>query len=524
MIFGKPLKRVEVAYDGLRSYQIQDVLEAERVAVGIWYDPRLGKSRTAVRTIIRWIREGGFKKHVIIGPLTALEITWQNELEKAGFGIVGRDNSQWGKGEGAVFPLLRPPAGQSKGIWASGVIHRMIHADLMVPSIVLVNDDLLHKSFKTGPRGGAYNLGDLIIKWEPDSITLDEAHRIKNPGSKRSEALRRMGRHTRFRRALTGTPNPNGAKDIFGQFVFLDPEVFGTNFSDFRIKYFHFNAVTGKVEGWRSPELEAEFQKKVASRVHIVRATDQFPDLPPVIEIKRHIDLPENLQGPYDQLEDVGVIDNATENIFLECAHVLPQFTRMQQLAAGYLPKFTTSPDQVPLEGVDWKHDEKLTSIISDLEEPIEAGQKCVISYRWRPEGERIAAMLRKAYGESTVVELNGSTKNREEVVAPFNIDAPDTGSPVRIIVVQEATGGVGISLARADHLHFVTWSWDYAAVEQMRKRIWHPEKKRMTETFHIMSGTIDETIYRAIKDKHSVSFMVKTLGLHAMTKGAVGE
>jgi hypothetical protein len=519
------MKRIGNALDGMRWYQKLDIIMAEQPALAFFYDPRLGKTKTDVRTIIRWIREGKMRKHVIVGPLTALEITWQRELVEAGFGLVSHDGNHWGHAEGAVFPLLRPPVSESKGKWASGVIHRLLDFDLSVPIVVLVNDDMLHKHFNSGPRGGAYNLADLIIKWEPDSITLDESHRIKNPSAKRSEALKRMGRHTKFRRILTGTPNPNGPKDIYGQYAFLDPSVFGTSFADFKERYFFYNIYTKKMGGFKTPELEQEFWAKVFSRAHIVTAEEAFgaDKVPHVEKIPRHITMPENLQEPYSKLEETGVIQDFEQSIFLEVAHILPQFVRMQQLAVGYLPAFTSMVEFNEMTGVVWKHDEKLVSVVNDIREPFESGQKSIVSYRWRPEGEKIAEMLRTAYGADSVAELNGATKNREEVVAPFDLNAPDMPeSPVKILVVQEATGGVGISLARADHLHFLTWSFDYGNVQQMRKRTWHEKKKFTTETFHIMKGTIDEVMYASLGLKHAASFMVRNFSVHDMATGNV--
>jgi hypothetical protein len=538
------MKRIGNALDGLRLFQKLDVIMAEQPALAFLYDPRLGKTRASVRTLVRWIREGRMRKHVIVGPLTALEVTWQKELVDAGFGLVSHDGNHWGNAEGAVFPLLRPPVGESKGKWASAVVHRLLGFDQSVPIVVLVNDDVLHRHFNSGPRGGAYNLADLIIKWEPDSITLDESHRIKNPSAKRSEALKRMGRHTKFRRILTGTPNPNGPKDIFGQYAFLAPEIFGTSFADFKERYFFFNVYTKKMGGFKTPELEAEFNQKMRSVAHIVTADEAFgtndvcglcPEPPrrplnehragtPHVErIPRKIAMPEHLSEAYAALEETGVIRDFKQNIFLEVAHILPQFVRMQQLAVGYLPKFTETPEYNDATGTTWKHDEKLVSVVNDIREPFEAGQKSIISYRWKPEGDKIVEMLRTAYGADSVAELNGMTQNREEVIAPFNLNEPDMpDSPVRILVVQEATGGVGISLGRADHLHFLTWSFDYGNVQQMRKRTWHEKKKFTTETFHIMEGTIDEVMYASIGMKHAASFMVQNFSVHDMASGNV--
>ena len=59
------------------------------------------------------------------------------------------------------------------------------------------------------------------LKLSYDLVVLDEAQRIKNRGSRTSEAVRGLRRRRSW--ALTGTPVENSAADLVGLFEFVSP-------------------------------------------------------------------------------------------------------------------------------------------------------------------------------------------------------------------------------------------------------------------------------------------------------------
>lgn len=62
-----------------------------------------------------------------------------------------------------------------------------------------------------------------IIKAKPKYIILDEAHRIKTPDSASAKSMFKLARSIPYRLALTGTPAPGKAYDIYSILYFLDP-------------------------------------------------------------------------------------------------------------------------------------------------------------------------------------------------------------------------------------------------------------------------------------------------------------
>jgi hypothetical protein len=491
-------------YEGLRSYQIADVLRAGEPAWNFWYDPRLGKTRVAVRCILRWIHDFGHKTFLIVGPLTPLQVGWMRELRDAGFDTPSRGGGR----EGFLIPLLEPPTSaqrkqidndSSKIQWVGRILRDLCRGAAQgSPVVILLNDDILRYTGRFGTRGGSKSITDLLCDLAPDGLIRDESDRDSNAGSSRAMALRRIGRYTKKRRSLTGTPDPNGYINFFSQFVIVDPDLFGTNKKAFMSRYVATRDLYGReIDHYEHVD---ELLAKAMSISSIVKAEDYFPKAT-ILPIVREIELPVGVRAMYRELKNTSILE--TEQFSIDATHQLAKLTRLSQLAIGYLPVNNPETDNVA-----WVHDEKIKSIVADAAEPLQAGQKIVISHRWKPEGLRIVAALRKQYGERVIHELNGRvTGDRNAIVAPFDIDQ-DVRSDARIMVAQEVTGGVGISFARADHLHYLSWSFDWGDVYQMEKRIWGPEKQFMTKTFHSAPATIDVYSRRVIDRKENASVM----------------
>lgn len=73
--------------------------------------------------------------------------------------------------------------------------------------------------------------------YKPDIIICDESQKIKNPTASQSKTLHRLGAKANYKMILTGTPVQNSPMDIFSQWKFLDPNIFGLSFYAFRNRY-----------------------------------------------------------------------------------------------------------------------------------------------------------------------------------------------------------------------------------------------------------------------------------------------
>ena len=73
--------------------------------------------------------------------------------------------------------------------------------------------------------------------YKPDIIICDESQKIKNPSASQSKTIHRLGVKAKYKIILTGTPVQNSPMDVFSQWKFLDPNIFGLSFYAFRNHY-----------------------------------------------------------------------------------------------------------------------------------------------------------------------------------------------------------------------------------------------------------------------------------------------
>lgn len=84
----------------------------------------------------------------------------------------------------------------------------------------------------------AWRLEKELLAWAADLTIADEGHKIKTHNISASKAMHRLGAKARYKLLLTGTPVTNKALDIFSQYKFVNPTVFGQSFYVFRNRYF----------------------------------------------------------------------------------------------------------------------------------------------------------------------------------------------------------------------------------------------------------------------------------------------
>ncbi len=181
---------------------------------------------------------------------------------------------------------------------------------------------------------------------------LDEAHKIKSPGAKRTKSIVASGRYASYKRLLTGTPISTGPFDIYSQVKFLNEDFWkDRGFDSFAVFKQHFGIWRTKEEvlreegydpgydqllGYKNiPELEA-YVKIVGDRL----TKDEVLDLPPKLFSKRYFEMTTEQKRVYEELVDQFIVElEGGETIVAALAIV--RLLRLQQVLCGYLP----SPD-----------------------------------------------------------------------------------------------------------------------------------------------------------------------------------
>ncbi len=331
----------------------------------------------------------------------------------------------------------------------------------------------------------AWRMEKELRLWRPDLIVADEGHKIKTHNIAASKAMHRLGQQAGYRLLLTGTVITNKAIDVFSQFKFVNPDIFGQSFYAFRNRYFDMVGY-----GNHTPVLKKAMEAELTEKLHSIsyRATKaECLDLPETTDVIRQVDLEPAALRIYQGLvkESYAALSGGE----VTAPNILTRLLRLSQLTGGFIGNDeTTSVEQVSAA--------KLSALEDILDGAAAEGKKLVIIARFLPEIKAICKLLEKR--GLRYAYITGEVKNREEQVEQFQKE-PE----VMAFVGQIATAGMGITLTAASTMVFYSLDYSMSNFEQAKARI-HRVGQRMpcTYLYLVARGTVDEKVLLALKDK----------------------
>lgn len=437
-------------------------------AAGLFLGMGCGKTKIGADLLLNW----GVKIALILCPKAVVPV-WPKELAKHYAG---------------PFRCLPLTSGTTKQKYAE------VDAAIRFKG----NDDNLLAVIVNYETAWRDPLAGYLLSRRWPAVLLDESHKIKDPGGRASKFCAQLGLVADRRLCLTGTPMPHSPLDIFAQYRFLDPAIFGTSYVDFRSRY----AVTHPE--YKTKVLKWINQEQLAALIALcsmqITTAEAGLSLPPVQHIERSVPLEPATKKIYDQLEDelVAEIEQAGT---VQVNNPLTKLLRLQQICCG----FVATEDEFGERDVHKLGTEKSDALAELLEEA--AGSPVVVFCRFvhdLAEVERVTGGLGLRYRE-----LSG---RRRELAAdatyPTNTD---------VLGVQVQSGGAGIDLTRASIAVFYSVGCiSHGDFDQACARLNRPGQTQPVRFYHLIAEkTVDELAYKAIRDgKEIVDFV-----LHSMNK-----
>lgn len=324
-----------------------------------------------------------------------------------------------------------------------------------------------------------------IKNWHPDMIICDESHKIKSHNIAASKSLHKLGEKAYYKLILTGTAITNKAIDIFSQYKFLEPKIFGKSFYTFRNHYFDMVGY-----GNHTPVLKESMKDELKNKIHsiaFVAKKSECLDLPETTEIIRKIELESHAMNTYKHL----VRDSFAElqNSEVTVTNVLTKILRLSQLTGGFL-----GDDEG--KKVHQISKAKLNALEDIIDDVTSSGKKLVIMARFISEIEAIKKLLNDKKINFSVI--TGDVKNRADEISKFQNDVG-----VLVFVGQIATAGLGITLTASSTMVFYSLDYSMSNFEQAKARIHRTgQKENCTYIYLLASNTVDEKIMKALKNK----------------------
>lgn len=220
-------------------------------------------------------------------------------------------------------------------------------------------------------------------KWPFKGVIADESTKLKNyrsrQGGKRAAALATVAAKTNRWVNLTGTPSPNGLKDLWGQAWFLDfGERLGKTYTAFKQRWFDQNAYSPGEELTPKEHAENQIIEKLRDITLTIQMKDWVDLREPIINTI-YVDLEADLMKQYRELERKMFVQ-LTSEVELTAMSAAALTTKCLQFAGGAAYH----------DGSNWTtvHDAKLDALEEIIEET--AGANLVVFYQYKHDLARI--------------------------------------------------------------------------------------------------------------------------------------
>lgn len=403
----------------LRPYQrliIDHILDKERC--NAFVPMGLGKTISTLKAI-EALRLVDDSPALVLAPLRVAQSTWPDEVKK------------W-KLDLPVTPVI-------------GNAMQRAHAlreDSAVFTINYENLPWLVDWYKYSPR-----------PWPFKTIVADEVTKLKGfrtrQGSKRAKALAEVA-HKKVDRwiGLTGTPAPNGLKDLYGPMWFVDGgERLGKSFSAFSQRWFR-----KSYDGFGMDPLEhaqAEIQGLISDVCLSLDAKDYF-DLKEPITNRIVVDLPYKARQQYRDMEKKMFLEleGHLGPTAIEALNAASKTQKCLQLANGAI--YTD-------ESRNWQevHDAKIQALDDVIEEA--GGAPVLVAYHFKHD----LARLKSAFPRGRVLDSD------PETIRSWN------AGKIPVLFAHPASAGHGLNLQDGGNiLVFFSVNWNLEEHQQIIERI----------------------------------------------------
>jgi len=437
------------------------------IAALLW-DPGVGKTGATLAWVDRLAAQIQEVRVLVVAPLTAAD-TWVLQppgfmdstvkarmLEGTTLSILTKIKQarDWGQVPDAKIETNHP--GDIR-FWKPGNRHQRV-------TILSLSAGSISTFCSNRPK--TVQMLKAMRAYAPHVVVVDESHIIKSAEANISKAMYQIGQLAPHRIILTGTVNPLGPLDCYGQWRFLAPWTFSDQYDEpwtktpltmtktqkasirpwpwgrFKNRFTIPGGYKGKGIGdYISLDTPGGLNDRVAERSHVVKKEDAL-DLPPVTDIDVHVTLNPKEQKAYNEmLKDLALLLDSGE--LLEAPNALAKRMKLRQITAGFVRD--TETGEVHIIG-----DTKRKGMVEVATTQLAGEQRLVMFGYFTSECHMLAEMIRKtekAAGRKTTVEvITGATKASERLAIRQRF-GDVSGNPERtILVAQQRTMSISVN------------------------------------------------------------------------------
>lgn len=293
-----------------------------------------------------------------------------------------------------------------------------------------------------------------------DLAILDEIQYVKNPGAKRSRAVREI--QATYRWGLSGTPLQNKLEDISAIFGYLRPGLFGR----------------------KEPLYATKVRKRIKPYFLRRRVRDVRVDLPNKVNEEIWLELTPEQHRRYTEVYNQGRTQLSQAGA--ERMHVFALIQRLRQIC-----------DRDPMTGKSCKREyleESLETVVSNQ-------KKALVFSEY---AKKILPSLKEKLEQFSPEIFHGSLNDtqRENLIQRYQ----EQEKP-NVLLMSVKAGGVGLNLTRAVHVYHYDHPWNPAIKHQAEGRACRIGNDADTVfVYHLYTiDTIEERIHEVLQRKQAL-------------------
>lgn len=440
--------------DDLRPYQHRAVEWIKRHEFcALWVDMGLGKTVSTLTAYADMLERFDARHALVVAPLRVAQHVWPDEIDA------------WSHLHGLTVSRV---LGSVKERWAALKRRADIH--------------LINRENVAWLEAQVIQNRKQVRRWPWDLVILDEAQSFRSQSSGRFKSMRRLRKLIPRMVQLTGTPSPNGYKNLWSQIYLLDQgQRLGGTEKAFRDRWFEY-VPEGQYGGdWTlKATAPADIQRVLSDIVLSLKAEDWL-DLPPVRTNTITVDMGFKAHRLYRDLERKALTEIKGKTVTAVNAGVV--VGKLLQLANG-AAYYDDTGEWVEL------HDAKLDALVEVVEG---VDSPVIVCYAFKHDLARMQRAL-------------GKTDKRVAVVTEKDALARWNAGGVDVLLLHPASAGHGLNLQHAGALDLFWFGLtpDLELYDQANARIIGGHRRREGVTIHhiLTQDTYDRDALALLRTK----------------------
>ena len=404
-----------------------------------------GKTASAIWASDYLLNQGKINRVLVICPLSIMESAWRNDLFS--FAMHRKVDVAYGS------------AKKRKEIIAGDADYVIINYD----GVEIVQDAV---------REGGF---DLII--------VDEATHYKNVQTKRWKTLNKLVNKDTWLWMMTGTPAAQSPTDAYGIAKLVNANGVPRFFGSFR------DLVMQKVTNFKWIPKETATESVHRALQPAIRFTkEECLDLPPMVYVKREVDMTAQQKKYYKELKSKMVTQAAGEQI--TAANAAVNMNKLLQISSGAV--YTDTGDAVQFD---------ITNRYKVLREVIDESSKKVLVFV--PFKHTIDMLTNKLRDDGITVEVirgDVSAARRTDIFKRFQ----EQDDP-KVLVIQPQSAAHGVTLTAANT---VVWWAPTSSLEtyaQANARVHRSGQDQKCTVVHLQGSFAERRVYSLLDNRIDV-------------------